>query len=270
VDALDEASEYSRDLIEKKLRSFSKKLKLLTMARLDEVPPPDEVWCSICGKEPLPVYYRCRLCPERPRFDLCPECKEEKGLKCIRNPDHDVLLPRSIEVEMKVPNEDLRIYVESTIRDQMPDNDTDHDMDPEARSSTQLGQFCAEKKDFFNDIVEAVLGNSYNKFLLAKLYINSIKNKVTMKRIRGSLKKLQEAHYDISDRIDMIYEKDLDARIRKQDPETFDRAVKLLSIVYFARRNLTLDELRQIWCAEETDLEDTHYDAEGMIQEQHI
>ena len=269
MDALDEASEDSRFLIERKLRKFSPKLKLLTMARLDEDPPPEYVWCNNCGKTPLPVYYRCTGCPKKPRFDLCPDCNA-KGLKCTADSGHKILLPPVIEVQMIVPPADLEIYVKAMIRQQYPEEDIDTDMETKARTSTKLGRFCAEDEDFFNDIVDAVLENSYNKFLLAKLYMKSISNKVTKKEIKGARKKLQGAHYDISDRINILYDKDLDARIRKQDPDRVDRALKLLSIVYFARRNLTLDELSQIWSAEVAEPEDTDYDKDGKIEQDDI
>jgi ankyrin repeat protein len=269
VDALDEASEESRFFIERKLRRFSPKLRLLTMARLDEDPPPEEVKCDNCGKEPLPVYYRCTSCPKKPRFDLCPDCKEE-GHVCTTDPWHQILLPKEIEVQMIVPQTDLEVYVKAMIRDQTPEDGIDPDMETNARTSTKLGRFCAEDEDFFNDIVAAVLENSCGKFLLAKLYMKSISNKVTKKEIKGARKKLQGDHYDISDRIDILYDKDLDARIRKQDPDKAARALKLLSIVYFACRNLTLDELSQIWSAEVAEPEDTDYDKDGMIEQEDI
>lgn len=239
------------------------------MARLDEDPPPEYVSCNICKKTPLPVYYRCRGCPKKPRFDLCPDCKE-KGLKCTTDPEHDVCLPPFIEVHMIVPPEDLEIYVKASIRQQYPEDNIDTDMETEARTSTKLGRFCAEDDEFFHDIVHAVLENSCNKFLLAKLYIKSITNKVTKKEIMGALRKLKGSQYDISDKIDSLYDKDLDTRIRKQDPVKVERAIKLLSIVYFARRNLTLDELSQVWVAELADPEETDYDKNGTIDQDDI
>ncbi|TVY44584.1 Ankyrin [Lachnellula occidentalis] len=192
-------------------------------------------------------------------------CKVQ-GLKCTTDPEHEVCLPPFIEVQMIVPPEDLEIYVKAFIRQQYPEDNIDTDMETKARTSTKLGRFCAEDDEFFNDIVHAVLENSCNKFLLAKLYMKSITNKVTKKEIMGALKKLKGSQYDISDRIDILYDKDLDTRIRKQDPDKVDRAIKLLSIVYFARRNLTLDELSQVWAAEVADPEDTDYDKYGKIE----
>ncbi|TVY36954.1 Ankyrin [Lachnellula subtilissima] len=234
------------------------------MARLDKDPPPEYVRCSICKKTPLPVYYRCKRCPKKPRFDLCPDCKKQ-GLKCTTDPEHDVCLPPFIEVQMIVPPEDLEIYVKAVIRQQYPEDNIDTDMETKARTSTKLGRFCAEDDEFFKDIVHALLENSCNKFLLPKLYMKSISNKVTKKEIMGALKKLNHSQYDISDRIDILYDKDLDTRIRKQDPDKVATAIKLLSIVYFARRNLSLDELSQVWAAEAADPEDTDYDEFGKI-----
>jgi len=238
------------------------------MARVDEDVPPETVECNICAKKALPVYYRCTGCPEKPRFDLCSDCKAE-GFKCPINLFHEVLLPRFIEVQIRVPPTDLEIYVRAMIKGQAPDQDIDRDMESERRTSTKLGQFCTDDI-FLDEIVQAILGNSANKFLLAKLYINSVSNKITKKKILGALTKLKGAQYDISDRIDTLYEQDLNARIRGQDAERAEAGIKILSIVYFARRYLKLDELRQIWAAEEAAPEDTDYDAFGMIDSQDI
>ncbi|RDL33311.1 uncharacterized protein BP5553_08750 [Venustampulla echinocandica] len=269
VDALDEAPIECRDFIERQLRRLSSdRLRLLTTARGDEERSAYEIHCDIC-KQKATLYYRCVSCPQETRIDMCAGCRG-KDESCTVDPTHEFALPNTLEVDIIADKDDLELYVKSKIKEQMPPEEDvdDLDMNSSRRISTKFGRHCHDDTSLFSMIVSSIVDNSMGKFLLAKLYTNSLSNKVTKGDIKRAAREMENRQYSLSDTINRLYEADLKDRIESQEPLSHRKlALKILSLVYYAQRNLRLRELQH---ALATRHGETEYDPDDEMDEQEI
>ncbi len=268
MDALDEASQESRDLVEKSIRGICpEKLKLMTTRREDEEFSQNKVLCNICREE-CEFYHNCLECPQTPleRKDLCQSCRN-KGKGCPDDPSHELAPPKIVEKIIATSNEDLEIYIRAVIKDQMPEEQPEDGLDSPRRSSSKLGWECHKSAPLLNDIVTAIVKNSKGRFLLAKQYARSLGSKMTLKAIKKAVKEMQEDQYSPSELIDKNYDEDMAIRIKGQESEKVKVALRILAIISTARRNLKLKELQHALATEEGD---TEYDPEGQLDRQEI
>ena len=252
VDALDETNSQSRSFVEDKISEISDKLSLLTTRRVDEERSENDRFCDSC-KKVVNFYYHCFDCDEAgQKSDLCFECKS-KGVACWINSSHELSIPESIDVTIYTPEKDLKVYVETAIRRQMPKGlsgnqrngrRVDVDMIPQTRNSTPLGRKCQKDEDLLNRIVSVVSKNSSRKFLFAKLYIDNLSSQLTLGEINKALKEIAEPLKIFPDVITKLYDKTMNDRICQQDENLKGLALKTLALVTFAYRPLKLIELR--------------------------
>ncbi|KAG9236434.1 ankyrin repeat-containing domain protein [Amylocarpus encephaloides] len=244
IDALDEAQPDVRKYIEKKFLKLSPdKLKLLVTARRDEVPPLSNITCDSCGENDLVVYYRCLECPKDDHFDLCADCRG-KGEGCDVDDEHELSLPNKLDVAVRVPDKDLELYVRNNIQGQMPDEDIDEEMESNRRTSSPLGKLCSDEPSLMDFLVESIVDNCQGKFLLAKLYINSVSESWTKGQIKRAATQMHESKYTLAETINKLYDADLDNRLGRLTPPQQVFAKRILSIVYYAQRKLRFKELQ--------------------------
>ncbi|PMD46383.1 hypothetical protein L207DRAFT_450762, partial [Hyaloscypha variabilis F] len=78
---------------------------------------------------------------------------------------------------------------------------------------------------------------------------------------------MQEHRRNISDTIDVLYENDMNERIKGQEPDNVKFALQVLSVVSCARRNLKLEELQH---ALATRLGDSQHYPKGIRRRENI
>ncbi|EHK97395.1 putative Serine/threonine-protein phosphatase 6 regulatory ankyrin repeat subunit A [Glarea lozoyensis 74030] len=153
ISGLDKATEESRLFV---LKSLQKKagVKLLISARRDVASTDNQINCSVesCKNKALDVYYTCKPClneNKNNRFDICQDC-HRKDVSCPVDEDHEVSLPKKLEVVITAPDEDLEKYIRQKIEEKMPrtDNDMDPDMESSEAEAEELGKVPCPPKEF--------------------------------------------------------------------------------------------------------------------------
>lgn len=247
VDSLDAAVVDTRNFIKQGLRQISSKIKLLTTTRGDEDQKPRPRNCDVCKEEDLNFFYECQGCGKgENRFDLCASCEAEGG-ECANDPKHTFAPPDTLQITIRAPEEDLASYITSKVKEQMPpmEDGIDRDMTAVDSVSTPLGQACSEDKTLLGSITSSIVQNSNGKFLLAKLYINSLSELWIPNDIRSAAESLNFNRYDLAETINKLYDADLSERISQLSSAKQAFAKKILSIVYYAKRDLRFKELQQ-------------------------
>lgn len=217
------------------------------------------------------MYHRCTDCSQSSgiTFDLCPTCLESSGSNCPRDAAHQLesVLPDVFEVRIDTPPEDLKTYVRSFIESQMPIELPENDMSSFHRLSPSLGWECYHDKLLFDKIVDAIADASQGRFLLAKLYTNSLNCQPSLRDIEDAVTEMQEHRRDLSETIDVLYEKDMNERIMGQEPANIKFALQVLSLISCARRHLRLEELQH---ALATRVGDTQHYPKGIRRRENI
>lgn len=245
VDSLDAAVVDTRDFIKRELRQISSKIKLLTTTRGDEDQKPKPRNCDVCKEEDLDFFYECKGCgKDENRFDLCASCEAE-GEVCANDPKHLFAPPDSLQVTIRAPDEDLASYITSKVNGQMAQDGIDRDMTAVDSVSSSLGQACTKDKTLLGSIISSIVQNSNGKFLLAKLYINSLSDLWIPNDIRAAVESLNFNRYDLAETINKLYDADLSERIAPLSSAKKAFTKKILSIVYYAKRDLRFKELQQ-------------------------
>jgi len=150
----------------------------------------------------------------------------------------------------------------------MPVELSENDLSSFDRLSSTLGLECYhQKKTLFVEIVDAVVDAAQGRFLLAKLYTNSLNSQPSLRDIEDAVIEMQEHRRNISDTIDVLYENDMNERIKGQEPDNVKFALQVLSVVSCARRNLKLEELQH---ALATRLGDSQHYPKGIRRRENI
>jgi hypothetical protein len=95
------------------------------------------------------------------------------------------------------------------------------------------------------------------RFLLAQLHMQSLARKITLKRVRESLKHLPE-------KLDDLYEEAMD-RIRGQDRDRFELAHRLLCWITYAFEPLNMDAVQHAILAMDLDSDLSSVDNENVV-----
>ncbi|KAL2061186.1 hypothetical protein VTL71DRAFT_7459 [Oculimacula yallundae] len=269
VDGLDEASDDSRDFVEEDLEGLDpEKIKILTMSRINTVESLRERFCNGCGTTCI-RYHKCVDCFE----SQCDMCKNEGfdniffciscydgGKRCLHGTSHEMeeTTDTKYEVEISTPDEEIERFVHASILADMPK--------PASETSTgrnvgknELARSCAKLPALFEEVQTFVTQKAAGRFLLAREYVKSFKKKYSLADIRRMLRT------EGSGELAPLYAEDIAWIVEKQDIGPLARRV--LSVVYHAKRNLTLLELQQ---ALATNDGDTGHDPEAIIHEDTI
>jgi hypothetical protein len=217
------------------------KLSLMITPRpIDGEDRADEVECDVCHGEAR-LYFRCSIC----NIDMCSACEEEDN-DC-KAQGHTLTEPSDrVEVILSTPDEDIELYVKSELKKETGAYGSqvwDKRRYSSRPDATTFGRKCAKDPELLKRIPDVIANRAEGRFLFAKLYLDSLKSKQTLRRI-------QETLDGFPDDLDRIYEEALQ-RINEQSNR--DRAalgMKVLSRVFCARRPLTLPELQHALAVE--------------------
>ena len=259
VDGLNECSSTSRGLLEHDLPKLHKeKLSLLVTLRNVEGTALGFMECDSCHRKDIKVYWNCEICrslPNHKRFDVCQDCKDKK-VTCNRDNLHELSEPYTrIEVEVITSEADLKKYVMSEIKKEIGDYASeirDKGRYPKPLGMSKFGKVCNENNDLVEEIVQVVVARAQGNFIFAKLYMDSLKIKKTLKKIR-------EALVDLPDKLDDLYENAMKRIMAQEDRESRSIAVKVLSVVARTHRPLSFAELKHALVVK---MGDTDFDPE--------
>ncbi|CAJ0548883.1 Ff.00g024960.m01.CDS01 [Fusarium sp. VM40] len=116
-------------------------------------------------------------------------------------------------------------------------------LDAQIRQKYRLSRHVRADPKLKDEIVETIIQESQGMFLLAKLHLESLSQKINRKEVRISLKTLPAS-------LNATYSEALD-RIYRQAPEAVELAEAVLFWVLCAKRSLTILELQQIYATQD-------------------
>ncbi|KAI0847470.1 hypothetical protein F5Y00DRAFT_271219 [Daldinia vernicosa] len=156
-------------------------------------------------------------------FGLQAKCKINIFATSRDEPDTEGLFKGSLRLEIRAEDGDVRNYLKHRV-----ENSTS-ELPPPIRYNPRL------QEDVINTICNSVKG----MFLLARLHLNSLVDKISEKEVRSALEKLPNG----SDAYDIMY-KEAMIRIEKQADGHRNFAKQVLSWLVYAKRLLTPVELQ--------------------------
>ncbi len=268
VDALDEGSDEVRQLYAEILLGKPPLDRLCIMVTSREAPPDADrgITCDVCDKRPLTIYFRCQQCIE---YDVCYECKE-KGEDCGM-PGHTLNEPyEGQEVYKQVdPSEDairefVRKQIHSAVETHRPGR-AQLGLSKKQAGTTLYGRLSHKDSNFEADIVERVCARSDRKFLLAKLYVETLRVKLNKREAMDTLQALPPGYAGV---YETTMERIKAYSVNEPRSNATQLALTVLSWVVFARRPLDLPELQHALAIRlDRDFsEDDSYDEEEILK----
>lgn len=244
VDALDECF-FRQELVSEILKLVPEKLSLLITSRqIDGESQGYSFNCDICGSTGNVIYYHCGICNNQD-FDLCISCKE-KNLWC-KDRSHALLEPNDgVKIDIRTPDVDLERYVQWEIGKEINDYGS-KSWDARSYSSrpgtTRFGRKCQKDPELLRRIPAVVVQKANGRFLYAKLFMDSLKSKQTLRHIHDTLDNFPD---EVNDIYDGILQRISDQKIAA------DRTLglKALSRIVCAHRPLSLSELQHVLAVE--------------------
>lgn len=237
IDALNECSPKSRGLVEHVLPELYSKNLCLMVTSTEYAGRSAAIICSNCGRDDIRVYFHCDVCKDGD-FDLCANCRE-KGMTCLDS-THTFLEPR-VEVEVRATDEEIKAYVRAVIDEEKLQDDSEGFRDPRVHpnklGTSRLAKKLAKDPSLLEKIPAAVVTGAQGKFLLAKLYMDSLAAMRTSKEIKNTLQAFPDSW-------NKFYEERMERVEGQKDDKDRALALKILSLATSARRPLTLAELQ--------------------------
>ncbi|PVH81353.1 ankyrin [Cadophora sp. DSE1049] len=265
VDGLDEASEEARWFVENDLREIDpEKMSIFTTSRPDKATDLG-MYCNICRQECI-RYYLCTDCEECDAcheqdlecLTLCVSCFDG-GNRCPHDLTHEFqdTMPKEYEVPISTPDRDIERFVVESIKADMPKKLPKTSLSRNV-GRNELARRCAQFPDLFEHVRRFIVEKAEGRFLLAREFVKSFKKKHTL----GDIKRMLKTKGSVG--IFPLYDEDM-AWIMKQ--ETGGLAREIFSLVYHAKRNLTLLELQQALATRNRDFE---HDPDDIVHEDDI
>lgn len=243
VDALDECT-LKYELLDELRKLPPEKLSLMiTSRRIEEGNFVGEIFCDLCQKSNLKIYFQCDKCI--PKIDLCKDCNRNNPCK---DKSHKLVEPYAeVEIDVRIPDKDLERYVLFEIGKEVGYGSQRWDprMHSTRPGATTFALKCQKDPELLKRIPEVIVDKSDGRFLYAKLYMASLRAKQTIKQINTALDTFPD---DLND----IYAENLE-RMRRQDRIRRELGFKVLSRIVCARRPLSLAELQQLLATERGD-----------------
>lgn len=269
VDALDEGSSEVRrsyaDILQQQLP-----LGRLSIMITSREPPPDAdkgIRCDACDKGPFNIFFRCQDCTEP--FDLCYDCKDQRR-DCGKS-GHTLTEPyigEEVYKQIDPSERAIHEYVRKEIHDDVQTHRrgrVELGLYKKQAGTTLLGRLCQKDDKFEANIVENVCARADRKFLLAKLYVESLRVKLNKREIMDALQELPPGYSG-------VYESTME-RIKAysvNDPRSSatQLALSVLSWVVHTHRPLDLPELQHaLAIRHKKDFsEDDIYDEEELLK----
>lgn len=247
VDALDEADPDLKSSLLEVLEDLPPyKVSYLTTSRPleGEYGSGLRVRCSNCGKGPIKLYFSCNVCPGKVEgtWDICYDCYYRKHERC-QVPEHRLVEPyKRVLMNIDPTTKEIEDYVDWALNSAQKKGEQsldDERLDIINDRTTNLGDRCREDPDLAHRIRSSVVKGAGHMFMLAKLYLDSLKSKT-------STEEIDEALLDPPKGYDDSYNRALQ-RIDDMGDENPLKPIiarRVLILVTFARRWLTWKELQ--------------------------
>ena len=221
------------------------------------------IFCNRCSKRPLLVYYRCLLCKkdESEGYDLCQSCYD-KNPHC-EDMYHDLYGPDQVKLEIKATNEDIGNYVDWELERQSKrgmSKRADRRIDDSGMGTTSLGDLCRAEPSLKAEIRSAIVEKAEGRFLNAKLYMESLKSKLSSQDISDALATLPN-------KVDDSYEETMQRLEDDFEPDQVSTAKRLLSWIVCTHRQLSWVELEQAMAVR---LGDSDFNPRRRLQPDHL
>lgn len=256
VDAFDEC-EFREELLHEITKFGLRNLSLLITSRQIDGEKTKKVDCDACSAKELQLYYSCKSCKEK-EFDLCQLCRD-KNITC-GDASHKLSELDRVEIDIFTPTDVLKRYVEEELEKEIGYGSEQWDTRRHAGrpDSTTFGRKASKDPKLRERIPEVIAEKAAGRFLLAKLYLDSVKTKETLRAIQDTLDNFPE---DVKD----MYEESMQ---RVQNGKHHALGLKVLSRVLCAYRPLSLFELQHLVAITpgETDFDEYEdYDQEDIL-----
>ena len=239
VDGLNDASEAVRDELhalifyDLKANNFS---SLITSRYAEGESAAKTVECSVCHAPRLNIYWSCLLCDA---YDLCDACKNDnhscgiEGHELEERYDH-------VEVLVHATNDEIRDYVKWEMRRETKHENNrrrDKRIDGISLSSTSLARRLAAKPSLEEKIPDEIARKANGLYLLAHLYMDSLKNMLNVNEIETAL-------LSLPDKLDAVYEEKMNRIINQTPRRNANWAKEILYWIIGTKRPLSLKELQ--------------------------
>ena len=275
VDALNEASEEARRMVEYQLCTLSQKqnLSLLITTTAPGIKRESYIFCDVddcqtpAKKEGLNLYFQCGKCMStrnKGNFDICKACRQI-GKHCL-DASHALYEPyERVEIEVYASQKEIEAYIEYRVNDETPEQVNEILRDTRKYPKTPGKTLLARKLDAAPELKERIYTEiprkSDGKFLLAKLYMDSLVTKLTVKELRFTLD-------TFPDNWEHLYHQKMKEEILTQEPkDKRDLALNVLALNTCAVRALTFVELEH---ALATKAGDKSFDEEKKVDSEEI
>lgn len=264
IDAMNECSPKSRRLVEHELPTLYSKNLSLMVTSTEYTGRSAAIICDNCSRDNIRIYFHCGICKDG-QFDLCEDCVKI-GMTCLDS-THTFLGPSRVEVEVRATDDEIRKYVHAVINEEMLQDDSegfrDSRVHPNKLGTSRLAKKLAKDPSLLENIPAAVIKGAQGKFLLAKLYMDSLVAMRTLKEVKNTLNSFPDSWNN-------FYEERMKERVAAQkDGQDRILALKVLSLATSARRPLTLAELQHALAIKPGDHDfdrDEDYEREEILE----
>lgn len=246
VDALDESSSDVQKLYADLLRQRRIPLGRLCVMITSREPPPDAVkgiTCDACDAGPFNLFFRCRDCTEP--FDVCYNCKAKQ--KNCGKPGHTLIEAyEGTEVYKHInPSENvIREYVKNEIHGEIQTyrpGRAELGLYTSQPGTTLLGRLCQKDPKLEETIVEKICARADGKFLLAKLYVETLRVKLKKREIDDALRELPRGYTGV---YESAMERIKAYSVNEPRSSATSLAITTLTWVVHTHRPLNLAELQ--------------------------
>ena len=247
VDGLDECEEQTASELLLDLQSLdvSKVSRLITSRPIEGIFHQNSVTCNGCCTTNLTIYRSCTICDDS---DLCEDCIC-KGMTCSQDRDHEFRELTEVSMKIRAPDDEIKRYVEWNLRWQLDSGIRNEDAKRFGNGiigATTLGKHLRKDPTLMEKIPKTVTAKADGMFLLAQLYLKSLRMQPTVQDVLDTLE-------DLSTEIGEIYSGILKLIEENESPPKAALAKRALAFVVLARRVLTVAELLQALAIKTTD-----------------
>ncbi|KAL8867130.1 MAG: hypothetical protein Q9174_005860, partial [Haloplaca sp. 1 TL-2023] len=197
IDALDEASISLETQLLDKLRPLSaSKLSVLITSRPRDDIATIPLRCDICSKVQPKILYNCPIC-NNGQFDLCQECVDN-GIHCYVQ-DHELIGPLEVTIDIEPTDDEIRAYVNYEIQRELAFGKVttrDRRFKTSQRGTTRLARICDSDPELKTIIPDRILASCNGMFMLARLFMSSVKTKTSPEEVRTALENLPQGYDD--------------------------------------------------------------------------
>ena len=243
IDALDEGSVLVGDWLRDSLPLLqAKKCSIMFTSRHTIRESEDQVWCDAKTEgQAVRLYWRCNICDGGGGFyDVCQDCMDE-GLHC-KDRTHELKEMIPVEITIATPEHELKKYVKEEI-DREIGKASSGGWDPALYSKTRrkgFGGQLADDSELQEEMLKIIPELADQKFIYAKLYMDTLKQQRTLADIDDAL-------YSLPRSIEAQYDQILAQRVKTQEnPRDRENSMRVIAFVCCAStgRNLRLRELQ--------------------------